>query len=59
MELHFKVKITFPKEMGKEIYTGFFNTQELDKALKTVCLPMSLKYTISADQKTVVLEKEN
>ena len=55
MELHFKVKIQFPVS-DTRTYTGFFKTADLKEALKTVCVPMSLDYTIK--DKTVTITKK-
>ncbi len=41
------------------VYTGYFQRTELNQALDLVCLPMSLKYTISPDNKSVNIIFEN
>ncbi len=47
------------KQLDSDLrYTGTFPNNALDIALKTVCSTLGMQYTISADGKTVVVEKQ-
>ena len=56
MALHFKVKIQVPKT-EERTYTGFFQTDNLTQALKTVCDPMSLTYSFKGKD-TIIISKK-
>ncbi|EAY31602.1 FecR family protein [Microscilla marina] len=53
----FNVKIEYKTDVKNRLYTGFFSNKDLASALKFICDPMSLKYTIKNDStKTVVIQ---
>lgn len=56
MALHFKVKIEVP-ESEQRTYTGFFQTDKLTQALKTVCDPMSLSYSFKGKDTIIISHK--
>ena len=52
----FNVKIEYKTNIQGRMYNGFFTNKDLSSALKFICEPMSLKYTIRSDStKTVVI----
>jgi ferric-dicitrate binding protein FerR (iron transport regulator) len=57
IERQFNVKVAYKTDVKNRLYTGFFSNKDLASALKFICEPMSLKYTIKNDStKTVVIQ---
>ena len=52
----FNVEIILPESVKERLYTGYFSNQNLEDALKTVCLPMQLSYKINHD-KTIIINE--
>lgn len=52
----FNVEIILPESVKDRLYTGYFSNQDLEDALKTVCLPMQLGYKIN-HEKTIIINE--
>ena len=46
----FGVEVSYPKEVEGLKYTGYFDNNDLEKALKLVCEPLELAYKINGDK---------
>ncbi len=55
-ELERQYQITVDLKASDRIFTGSFREGDLEKALRNICKPLGLNYTISPDNKTVVIE---
>lgn len=55
-ELERQYQITVDLNASDRIFTGSFKEGDLDKALRSICKPLGLKYAISPDKKSVVIE---
>jgi len=53
----YSVEISYPKEVEKLKYTGYFDNKDLKKALKLVCEPLELEYNF--DGKKIKLSALN
>ncbi|MBC35073.1 MAG: hypothetical protein CL663_03390 [Bacteroidetes bacterium] len=53
VERRFNIEIERPSELESRIYTGVFYHKDLEEALKTICLPMGLEYSIDHQNKKV------
>lgn len=56
IENQFDIKITLPKKLAQERYTGSFLHQDIETALRMVFDPMNLKYRKLNDQEWEVVE---
>lgn len=54
LERQFQIKIDL--KASDRNFSGNFTHNDLDEALRSICKPLNLKYTISKDQKSVVIE---
>lgn len=48
-EMQFNVKIDYPKTVKNIKFTGSFSNKNRDTAIKTICVPLNLKYTINKE----------
>lgn len=55
-ELERQYQIEVDLKASDRIFTGNFREGDLDKALRSICKPLGLKYSISLDKKSVVIE---
>ena len=53
----FNIEIILPESVKERLYTGYFSNQDLEDALKTVCLPMQLSYKINHEKTIIINEK--
>ncbi|MEM9363066.1 MAG: FecR domain-containing protein [Bacteroidota bacterium] len=54
-EMYYEVSFKYSPDIIQGHFTGTFVHDDLELALKSVFIPMSIKYELSEDQKTVVL----
>lgn len=55
-ELERQYQISVDLKASDRPFSGNFREGDLDKALRSICKPLGLKYTISPDKKSVVIE---
>jgi ferric-dicitrate binding protein FerR (iron transport regulator) len=55
LERQYGYQVDFPEQMGERVYTGFFESGDLEEALKAVCWPMELEYELKAGQERVIV----
>ena len=55
-ELERQYQISVDLKASNRNFSGNFNHQNLEQALTSICKPLNLKYTISPDKKSVVIE---
>lgn len=55
-ELERQYQIAIDLKASDRLFTGNFREGDLDKALRSICMPLGLDYTISPDKKSVVIE---
>ncbi|GAA5219447.1 FecR family protein [Membranihabitans marinus] len=53
MERQYKVNIEIPEHLKHMKYTGFFERNDLEKALSNVCWPLNLQYVIHGNRVTI------
>jgi transmembrane sensor len=53
LELQYNITIHFTGDITR-VYTGYFTNQNLDEALKLVCLPLQLKYTVDNKEEVTI-----
>lgn len=46
-EMQFNVKVDYPKTIENIKFTGSFSNKNMDTAIKTICIPLHLKYVIN------------
>lgn len=46
-EMQFNVKVDYPKTIENIKFTGSFSNKNRDTAIKTICIPLNLKYVIN------------
>jgi len=58
LERQFGYQVSYPEAVASRPYSGFFESGELDEALRAVCWPMELQYEIEEGRQRVVVTKE-
>jgi transmembrane sensor len=48
-EMQFNVKVDYPKTIKNIKFTGSFSNKNRDTAIKTICVPLNIKYTINKE----------
>ena len=48
-EMQFNVKVDYPKTIEDIKFTGSFSNKNMDTAIKTICIPLNLKYIINKE----------
>lgn len=56
LEKQYQIKVSNTSIDGNTLYTGTFSNNNLDLALQTICIPLSIQYVV--DGKTVTLTKK-
>lgn len=46
-EMQFNTKVTYPENIKEIKFTGNFSNKNIETALKTICVPLNLKYKIN------------
>lgn len=46
-EMQFNIKVDYPKTIENIKFTGSFSNKNMDTAIKTICIPLHLKYVIN------------
>ena len=57
LELHYDLKVTAPENIQNILYSGTFSHNNLESALKSICLPLQLSYTLSNNDKRVTIHE--
>ncbi|NKI31797.1 FecR family protein [Croceivirga thetidis] len=55
LKAHYGIEFDFEPDMAQGHFTGTFVHNDLELALKSVFVPMGINYTLTEDQKTVIL----
>ena len=55
LERQFDIKVVYPLSLNR-VFSGNFPHDDLKQAIKNICDPLTIGYTISADQKTIVID---
>lgn len=58
LERQFGYQVSYPEAVASRTYSGFFESGELDEALRAVCWPMELQYDIEEGRQRVIVTKE-
>jgi len=58
LKRQYGINIELKANIKNRRYSGSFTKDDLEGALKMICLPMELKYKIAEDNSTVVIEQE-
>lgn len=48
-EMQFNVKVDYPKTIKNIKFTGSFSNKNRDTAIKTICIPLNLKYVVNKE----------
>ncbi|HEX9980368.1 MAG TPA: FecR domain-containing protein [Flavobacterium sp.] len=56
LENQYNYSIEYPTALGQTRFTGTFTHSDITTALKSVCIPLNLKYTVTDNRKIVISE---
>jgi ferric-dicitrate binding protein FerR (iron transport regulator) len=54
IERQYNIKVTYDKKYANTLFTGTFTHTDLDTALKAICIPLNLNFTIFSENKVSI-----
>ena len=58
LERQYDIKVDYPSSLNRE-FSGNFPHNDLERAIKNICDPLNIGFTISTNQKTIVIDANN